>query len=266
MFRQLLLSAAVLLWAAPAAAWDLAVCADPAGLPYSARDESGFDNRIAAILADELGARPRFVWMPDRRARTARGFLHEGTCDIVMGVIDGQPGTLTSHAYYRSGFVFVFRNGGPQVDSLDDPALATMRIGLPGGARRTTPPALGVTRRGSMGGLVHFDVSGVAGDTETRILAALDQGDIDVAILWGPSAAPIAGENHVLSPVSPEIDMPFLPMFASFAVAVRPDDRALRDALDRALASRWEAVQAVLAETGLPLLPLPRPRLPEARK
>lgn len=250
--------------AAPASAWDLAVCADPAGPPYSSRDESGFDNRIVHLLAEELGAEARFVWMPDRRGRTARGFLHDGTCDVLMGVIDGQPGTMTSHAYYRSGFVFVFREDGPQVGSLDDPALEGLRVGLPGGARRTTPPALGLTRRGHMDSLVHFAASGTAGETETRILAALDSGEIDLAVLWGPSAVPHVDDGHEVRAVTPEIDMPFLPMFASFSIGVRPEDEALRDALDRALANRWDDIQAVLAETGLPLWPLPKPRLPEA--
>ena len=260
LFPILLMSAL----AAPASAWELAICADPAGLPYSSKDESGFDNRIATILAEELGARARFVWMPDRRGKTARGFLHEGACDILMGVIDGQAGTMTSHAYYRSGFVFVFREDGPRVASLDDSALENLRIGLPGGARRTTPPALGLMRRGNMDSLVHFAASGTAGETEARILEALDAGEIDLAVLWGPSVAPLVQARHDLQSVTPEIDMPFLPMFASFAIAVRPEDEALRDALDRALAANWEAVQAVLAETGLPLLPLPKPRLPEA--
>lgn len=261
LFPLLLVSA----FAGPAPAWELAVCADPAGLPYSSRAGTGFDNRIARILGDELGADLRFVWMPDRRGKTARGFLHEGACDMIMGVIDGQHGTMTSHAYYRSGYVFVFRADEPGVGSLDDPALGGLRVGLPGGARRTTPPALGLTRRGHMARLVHFAATGTAGETETRILAALDAGEIDLAVLWGPNAAPLIGAAHVIRPVTPEIDMPFLPMFASFSIAVRPEDAALRDALDRALAARWDEVQAVLRETGLPLLPLPGPRPPEAR-
>lgn len=264
MLRVLLAPVLTLALAAPAAAWELAVCADPAGAPYSSRDGSGFDNRIAAILADEMRAELRFVWMPDRRLRTARGFLQEGACDMVMGVIDGQPGMLTSHAYYRSGFVFVTAADGPPVQTLDDPAFADLRVGVAGGARRTTPPALGLTRRGHMGSLVHFPASATAGTTERAILAALDEGEIDIAVLWGPVAGQLADEALALRPVMPEIDIPFLPMFAALTVGVRPHDEALRDAIDRALAARWDEVQAVLAEAGVPLLHLPRPVGPEA--
>lgn len=253
-FAPLLLSLAL---SAPASAWELAVCADPAGLPYSAQDQSGYDNRIAAILADELGADLRFVWMPDHRSRTARGFLHEGACDVVMGAIDGQKGTLTSHAYYRTTYVFLSRDGA--VFSLDDPALAEMKIGVPGGARRTTPPSVALMRRGHMGQLVHFGASGTAGETEGLIVEALVSGEIDLAILWGPMAGYLARAELTAQPVSPEIDIPFLPMFAALTVAVRPEDEALRDAIDHALARRWDDVQAVLAAAGVPLLHLPRP-------
>lgn len=261
MFRSLALSALMLAFAAPVAAWELSVCADPAGRPYSARDGSGYDNRIAAILAEELGADLRFVWMPDHRQRTARGFLHAGACDVVMGVIDGQKGMLTSHAYYRTSYMFLSRDGA--VASLDDPSLSDLRIGVPGGARRTTPPAIALMRRGHMGQLVHFGASGTAGETETAIVDALEAGGIDLAILWGPMAGHLARDGLSAVPVSPEIDIPFLPMFAALTVGVRPKDEALRDSIDHALAHRWDDVQAVLAEANVPLLYLPQPHLPE---
>src|SRR3712207_229502 len=41
----------------------LRVCADPANMPFSNREGKGFENRIAAILADELKVRLRYYWM-----------------------------------------------------------------------------------------------------------------------------------------------------------------------------------------------------------
>ena len=259
MSRCLAIPMLMLVLAAPAAAWELAVCADPAGQPYSSRDESGYDNRIAAILADELGADLRFVWLPDHRQRTALGFLHEGACDVVMGVIDGQPGTLTSHAYYRTTYVFVMPDTVSSVTGFDDPSLATKRIAVPGGARRTTPPAVSLTRRGHMAQLVHFGSTTKAGETEAQILDALARDEVDLAILWGPMAGHFVRDGQAVQPVTPEIDIPFLPMFASLTVAARPQDEALRDALDHALAARWGEVQAVLDDAKVPLLHLPRP-------
>ena len=259
MFRKIACTLVMLTLSLPASAWELAVCANPAGLPYSQDDGAGFDNRIAAILAEALEAELRFVWMPDHRLRTARGFLHQGACDVVMGVMDGQKGLLTSHAYYRTTYVFVTRADGPQVTSLDDPLMAELRIGVPGGARQTTPPDMGLMRRGHMARITHFGGSGIAGATEARMLDALETGAIDLAILWGPMAGHVLREGLVTAPVAPEIDIPFLPMFASLSLGVRPQDEALRDAIDHALAARWDDVQAVLAQARVPQLHLPRP-------
>ncbi|MBX3142100.1 MAG: hypothetical protein KF875_15195, partial [Trueperaceae bacterium] len=37
--------------------WEMRVCADPSSMPFSSDDGRGFENEIAGILADELGAR-----------------------------------------------------------------------------------------------------------------------------------------------------------------------------------------------------------------
>lgn len=261
MARPLLAAFLSLLAITPASGWELAVCADPEGAPYSRADASGFDNRIATLLAEELGADVSFVWMRDHRLRTAERHLHGGACDVVMGVLDGQNGFLTSHAYYRTGYVVVAPEAGPAIASLDDPALEGLRIGVPGGARKTTPPALALARRGRLDALAFFGDAAAAGATEAAMVEALSAGSIDVAILWGPMAGFLAsGEGGLaVAPVRPEIDIPFLPMFGAFSVGVRPHDEALRDALDRALAARWDDVQAILAEARVPTMPLPRP-------
>src|SRR4051794_31237247 len=43
---------------------ELRVCADPDNLPYSHQDLSGFENRIAALVAADMGARLRYEWLP----------------------------------------------------------------------------------------------------------------------------------------------------------------------------------------------------------
>src|SRR5690606_1640541 len=47
----LLAAAAFVSLAGQASAWDMRVCADPDRLPFSHEDMSGFENRIAEILA-----------------------------------------------------------------------------------------------------------------------------------------------------------------------------------------------------------------------
>ena len=60
----------------------LRVCADPDNLPYSSRDGSGFENRIARIVADELQAPLQLHWQPQRRG-FVRKTLGAGRCDVL---------------------------------------------------------------------------------------------------------------------------------------------------------------------------------------
>lgn len=58
--------------AAPARAADpapepvLRVCQDPNNLPFSSRALAGFENKIAALFARELGWKIDYTWFPQR--------------------------------------------------------------------------------------------------------------------------------------------------------------------------------------------------------
>lgn len=242
------------------AAWELRVCAETDNPPFSEEGGTGFDTRIAQIVAAALGAELTFVWLPDARARTRMLHIQGGECDMVMGVLEGQPGLLTSHAYYRTGYVFLYPEDAPhEVASLDDPVLRELRIGVPGGPRKLAPPSVALANRGLVGNQVHF--AGRGHGRHPAVAEAVAEGAIDVAVVWGPAAGAFAKENagFVIAPVRPEIDIPFLPMIASLTLGFRQGDEALRDAANRALSRTWNETRAVLAEAGVPTLDLPRP-------
>jgi mxaJ protein len=98
---------------APAAAKELRICADPNNLPYSDRAGECFENRIARLLASDLGARPVFVW-----AAQWRGFLRKtlnaGLCDVVMGVPEGLERVRTTAPYYHSTYALCSGSGSPR--------------------------------------------------------------------------------------------------------------------------------------------------------
>src|SRR5215207_866793 len=98
----------------------LRVCADPDNLPYSAGDESGFENRIARLVADDLQAELRYAWQPLQRG-FVRKTLGDGLCDVLIGVPAGFDRVLTTRPYYRSGYVFVNRSAGTPLRAFDDP-------------------------------------------------------------------------------------------------------------------------------------------------
>ena len=57
----------LLLFSAAATARDLRVCADPNNLPFSSARGEGFENKIAELLAKELGANLKYFWWSQRR-------------------------------------------------------------------------------------------------------------------------------------------------------------------------------------------------------
>ena len=136
------LLALLLLGAAPGTP-PLRVCADPNNLPFSDARGEGFDNRIAELLAAELGTRVEYTWWATRRG-LARHTLGAGACDVLVGVPVGWEAVLATRPYYRSTYVFVTRKDRRlNLRSLDDSALHTLRIGVPmvGDDYASTPPA-----------------------------------------------------------------------------------------------------------------------------
>jgi mxaJ protein len=241
------------------AAWDLRVCANPNGLPYSNSNLDGFDNKIILEIARAVGASVDWVWMPNHRHATARTYLQAGECDVVMGVAEGQSGFLTTHAIYRSFYVFATRTGADPILSVDDPHLKTSKIGVIGGATRLPPPAVALARRGMLGNLSYYGLNSAAGSAERELIDAVIDEDVDVAVLWGPMLSLFDAEPVTVRAVTPEIDIPFLPMFATITIGVRPHDEALRDALNHAIAQSWPALQEILGTFKIPLMELPRP-------
>jgi len=92
----------------PQTARVLRVCADPNNLPYSNQQQQGFENKIASLIASDLGARVDYTWFPQRRG-FIRNTLKAGTCDCVVGVPSNYELTLGTQPYYRSSYVFVSR-------------------------------------------------------------------------------------------------------------------------------------------------------------
>lgn len=242
--------------------WEMRVCAEPYNLPYSNERKEGFQNRIAEILAEDLGATLTYVWLPPHH-NLARDvyMLQQGLCDLFIEVYEGQAPFLTTLAYYRSTYVFVYRQDSPvQVQSLDDPVLRGMRIGVQSAG---SPPELALAIRGLIGNVRHYYPDFNQPNPLASLIEAVAQGEVDIAIVWGPTAGFFAKQQPVrleVVPVRPEIELqPFISMVHSVSIGLRQNDESLRDELNRSLARRWDDIQAVLQEYGIPLLPLPKP-------
>jgi len=246
----------------------LRVCADPNNLPFSNSRQEGLENRLAALVGRELGARVAYTWWPQRRG-FFRETLNAGRCDVVMGVPAGLEVLATTRPYYRSTYVFVTRSADSlQVRSFDDPVLHRLRIGvqLAGGAEGTTPPVYALARRGLMDRVEGYSLYAdyARPNPPARVLDALARGEVDVAVTWGPLAGYFAQPEAVrprVVPLAPAIGPTGVPVTFAIAVGVRKGDERLRLALDRVLDRRHLEIQQLLDHYGVPRVAAAEERL-----
>jgi quinoprotein dehydrogenase-associated probable ABC transporter substrate-binding protein len=237
----------------------LRVCADPNNLPFSNRRLEGFENRIAALVARDLDATVAYVWWPQRRG-FVRNTLNTGDCDVVMGVPASYELVLTTRPYYRSTYVFVSRRDRHLgVRSFDDPVLRRVSIGvqLVGDDYANSPPSHALAARGVIGNVHGYSVYGDYSreSPPADIVDAVGRGEVDVAVVWGPLAGWFARRQPVpldLVPVSPQIDLPFLPFVFDISMGVRRRDKALKEELDGILERRRPEIDAILNAYGVP--------------
>jgi mxaJ protein len=243
----------------PAPARVLRVCADPNNLPYSNRAGEGFENKIASLLAADRQARIEYTWWAQRRGYV-RNTLKAGTCDVLFGVPTSVELALTTRPYYRSTYVFLARHDRRlHLSSLDDPRLHRMRIGVQmvGDDFNNTPPAHALSTRGIVRNVVGFEIYGDYAQPHplSGIVEAVERGEVDAALAWGPPAAYFARSSPVpldVTPVTPQIDLPFLPFVFDMSMGVRRGDTALRDELDDFLVRRKTEIDAILASYAVP--------------
>lgn len=239
----------------------LKIAADPNNLPFSNNRQEGFENKIAALLAHELGAELQYVWRAQRRG-FFRETLKDGECDIVMGAPARFERALTTFPYYRSRYVFVSREEEQiNLTSFDDPLLRSTRIGvhLIGDDGFNTPPAHALAERGIITNLVGFTLYGDYAEPNppARIVDAVAKGNLDVAVIWGPFAGYFAKQQSVPLKVSPVVRGTNDPPLAfEIAIAVRKGKNELRDRLNQALQRRSGDIEKILAEYGIPTEPL----------
>jgi mxaJ protein len=240
------------------------VCADPNNLPFSNRQGEGFENRIAALLAHDLGERLVYAWWPERRGFVGHT-VDAGLCDAVIGVPAGYPQLLTTKPYYRSTYVFVSRTDRAlHLRSLDDPRLHQLRIGLHfTGGRSNPPPADALARRGVITNVVAYSIYGDyrTPNPPARLIDAVAAGDVDLAIVWGPLAGYFAAHEPVrldVVPVSPAVDLfagvAPTPFTFDIALGVRRGDIRRHDQLQRALGREAPAIRRILDDYHVPLV------------
>ncbi len=242
----------------------LAVCADPGNLPYSSTKLDGFENRIAALLAADMHRALRYAWAPQRRNFFSRTLL-AGACDVVISVPASLPMSLppiaTTRPWFTSTYVAVTRAADNRhFVGFDDAWLKSARIGLQliGGGDVNTPPAMALSRRGITNNITGFSPWDSRQDApQARIVDAVADKSIDVALVWGPFGGYFAkryGKALKIEMVTQDTASPGMAFTFPMAAAVRSGDTALKDALQAAFDRNATKIAAILKDDDIPIV------------
>jgi mxaJ protein len=240
----------------------LRVCSDPNNLPFSNDRRAGFENRIAEELARDLGTVVEYTWWAQRRG-FLRNTLNAGSCDVVIGLPHDMDAAATTRPYYRSSYVFLSRTSRALgIRSFDDAALRRLRVGVQmvGDDGANSPPAHALSRRHVIDNVVGYSVYGDyrSESPPSRIVTAVAQGEVDVAVVWGPLAGYFAARQQVpleLVPVDSDMDGT-LPLTFAISMAVRKNDASRLQRLNEFLRRRQRAIDRILDEYHVPRLAL----------
>jgi mxaJ protein len=244
---------------------ELRVCADPDNLPLSNAQGGGFENRIARLVADEMGAELRYEWLPLRRG-FVRKTIDAGLCDVFIGVPKDFGRVMVTRPYYRSSYVFVDGPRARGIERLDDPRLAALTIGvqLVGNDLAATPPGYALAATNNIENVRGFTIYGERPVSE-RIVAAVASGALDAALIWGPQAGYFARRTTPALEIRlarVPVGLDGIPFEFDIAMGVRRENRALRDELDAIIDRRRADIDAILAAYAVPRTDLQRHAAP----
>ena len=117
------------------------------------------------------------------------------------GLPSNLEGVRTTLPYYRSTYQFVVRSSDPLPRSFNDPLLREHRVGvqLVGDDGWNTPPAHALARRGITDNIRGYTLYGDYREPNppSRIVKAVADGEIDIAVVWGPLAGYFAPRQNV---------------------------------------------------------------------
>ena len=149
-----------------------------------------------------------------------------------------------------------------KIASFDDPQLRNLKIGVQmvGNDAMNTPPAHALARRGIIDNVRGYMLYGDYRKPHppSAIIDAVEDGDVDVAVVWGPMAGYFAAQGSkplAIEPVQPLGDGTELPMAFYISMGVRRGDNALLQRVDDLLERNHADISAILADYHVPILP-----------
>ena len=226
-----------------ASAGVLRVCADPDNLPFSKSEgsERGMYVELAELVGKQLGSSVEYVWWLTFNQRKAlRNTILQDGCDAYFALPADTDyklrGLQRSQSFINVSYAAV---AAPAVNIAGLADLKGKRLGV----LHATPPHILLSQLEGYG-TTSFRY-------ESEAFDALAKGEIDIAMLWGPSAGytnlkrmesrwrvtPLAGEG----------------LGGQMAVAVRRGNDTLAASIDKALVTLQPEIAALAKKYGFPM-------------
>ena len=236
------------------------VCADQDLMPMSNSKQEGFENKIAEVLAKDLGKKLSYQFWYDRQG-FLRNTLNAKRCDVVMGTAQDNDALRTSKPYYRSGNVWVWRKeSNYNISDWDAPDLRKGFIGVIGQSPATIP----MNEKDLIQNARPYRMQRDLNLPPSFLIDDLAKGEIDIAVVWGPIAGYFAKNNKVPMEVRliPEYENANAitaakgKQYWNISIGVRKADKERMAMIDAALVRNKDKIDKILDEYGVPHVPV----------
>lgn len=230
------------------------VCADPDNLPYSNMRLEGFEDKIAQLLADDLGKKLSFTYAYNRQG-FYRNTINAMRCDVIMSTTSDNDALRTSVPYYRSGHVFIYRKDSNfNITNWDSPDLKKAYIGIVD----KSPAAIPMNDYGLIGNTRPYRLQRDLNLPASHMIDDLVSGEIDVAVMWGPIGGYFASKANiplVVVPI-PEYDNVKGKEYWNISIAVRKNDKERIALINAALERNQDKINKILDDYSIPHVPV----------
>lgn len=232
------------------------VCTDPDNMPFSNNKQEGFEDKIAAVLAEDLKLPLSFMYAFNRFG-FLRNTIKANRCDIIMGVPPDYDPLLTSKPYYRTGHVFVWRQeSGYDITGYDSPDLKKGLVGVTDKSPITVP----LNDNGIIGNAKPYRIQRDLNKKPSEMIDDLAQGDIDVAVAWGPIGGYFAKQSKVpmVVKLAPEYEKSNArgKSYWNISIGVRHSDKERMKMIQGALDRNQDKIQKILSDYGVLTVPV----------
>lgn len=245
----------------------LKVCAATDEMPYSNKQQQGFENDLAQVLANKMGRDLEYVWLDKAAIFLVTEKLLKNECDVVMGVDSDDPRVATSQPYYKSGYAFIYpAEKDLNIQNWQSEDLKNMDkfAVVPG-----SPSEVMLREINKYEGNFNYTMSLIGFKSRRNqyvryapdmMVSEVVSGKADVAHLWAPEAARYVKSASVplkmviSEAVAPAHDGEGVKQHFAQSIAVRSDDTALLKEINTALQQADSEIEAILKKEGVPLL------------